>query len=452
MKKKRNVLLFLLLLGTFLSRSIAQRPLDQYIKRGLDSNLALRQQSFDLQKARLDLDRARALFYPQVQVSAQYTLADGGRAIDVPLADLLNNVYSTLNQLTSSSKFPQVHNQSIQFLPNNFNDSKIEVSVPVYNPALGYNKKIKAEMINRQQEELNLYKRDLVFNIKQAYFQYQQSSCALAIYKNALEVVSENLRYNDKLVKHNVATREVALKAQAEVSKVQASMAEAAAGEKNARAYFNFLLNEPFETAILIDSSLAEPFSASIDVSGHLVENREELKELESLRKVLETNLQLDNTYKLPVVNGFYNIGFQGYGYHFNASQFYQLGGLSLEWDLFKGKDNKLKARQAQLDIDAVKNQYEDAAQQALLQVTTTFNQYQSAIAAMNASSDELASSNEAFRLTQSRYLQGEALQIELIDARTQMTNAQINNSLAKLAVLVKAAQLERMMATYPLQ
>jgi len=42
-------------------------------------------------------------------------------------------------------------------------------------------------------------------------------------------------------------------------------------------------------------------------------------------------------------------------------------------------------------------------------------------------------------------------LQIELIDARTEMTNAEIKYSLTQLAVLNKAAELERVMATYQL-
>ncbi|WP_431211907.1 hypothetical protein ACQ86N_39985 [Puia sp. P3] len=81
--------------------------LDQYIRLGLDSNLALHQRNFDLQRSRLDLKRARSLFYPQAGLSSQYTLANGGRTIDIPIGDLLNGAYSTLNQLTNSKKFPR---------------------------------------------------------------------------------------------------------------------------------------------------------------------------------------------------------------------------------------------------------------------------------------------------------------------------------------------------------
>src|SRR5882724_8729535 len=249
-KKTLIVLLSMLLLYALWQRAAAQTVLDSYLKTGLDSNLALKQKSFDLQKAKLDLERAKSLFYPQVGLNAQYTLASGGRTIDVPIGDLLNNVYSSLNQLTSSTKFPQVQNQSIQFLPNDYHDTKVEVSLPIYNPSLWYNKMIKEELITNQQQQVNLYKRELVNNIRQAYYQYLQSAKAVSIYNNAMATVNENLRFAEKLVKNNAATKEIIFKAKAEVSQVQTSLTGATQNQNNATAYFNFLLNRPFETSI----------------------------------------------------------------------------------------------------------------------------------------------------------------------------------------------------------
>jgi outer membrane protein TolC len=451
--KKKNLLLLvaLLFLYALWQRASGQTVLDNYIKHGLNSNLALKQQTFDLQKAKLDLERAKALFYPQVGFNAQYTLASGGRTIDVPLGDLLNNVYSSLNQLTSSTKFPQVKNQSIQFLPNDYHETKIEVSLPIYNPSLNYNKKIKEEMINTQQQHVNLYRRELVFNIKQAYFQYLQASKAVDIYNNALATVNESLRLNEKLVKNRVATKEAVLKARAEVSKVQASLSDAIQKNKNAAAYFNFLLNQPLDDSIAYDSSLLASLQTEMHITIDVPENREELQQLKSTEKVLENNLKLNETYKLPTLSGFYNVGYQGYGYKFNDKQFFQLGGLQLKWNIFNGNNNKLKAKQAQIDIDAIKNIYDDAEKQLLLQVTTTYNTYKSAIEALYSANDEVISTKEVYRLAERRYQEGEALQIELIDARTDMTNAEIKYSLAQLAVLNKAAELERVMATYNL-
>ncbi len=142
MKRKISLLKWLLTGAVFmvLPHLEGQSILDSYIKTGLDSNLALRQKNFDLQKAQTDLKRAQALFYPQASLNSQYTLANGGRTQDIPIGDLLNYVYSTLNQLTASNKFPQVSNQNIRFLPNDYHDTRVEISFPVINTDIRYNR------------------------------------------------------------------------------------------------------------------------------------------------------------------------------------------------------------------------------------------------------------------------------------------------------------------------
>jgi len=430
----------------------SQNILEKYIKLGLDSNLALKQKTFDLKKAQLDLDRAKTLFYPWANFNAQYTLATGGRTQDIPIGDLLNNVYTTLNDLTATNKFHRVQNQSINFLPNNFQDTKVEVTMPLYSPEIKYNRDIKEEMINANLAEVNLYKRELVKNIKQAYYDYLQATKSVEIYTNASTVVNENLRVNEKLVKNTMATKDVVLKAKAQVSRVQTSLIGAQQNQKNAAAYFNFLLNQPLETVIENDLTILQSLDKKINLLLDVSANREELLQIESGQKALETNLKLNGTYKLPRLNAFYNVGFQGFGYKFFDKQFYQIGGLQLTWNIFKANDNKLKVKQTQLDIDALKNQYSDVEKQLQLQITTTNNSYISALQALQSSNDEVASTKEAYRLTDKKYREGHALQIELTQARIDMTNAEIKYSLAQLAVLNKAAELERVMATYPIQ
>ncbi len=254
----KPILLLLLALSAAFQYSSAQpgSPLDEYIRLGLDSNLALHQRNFDLSRSQLDLKRAKSLFYPQAGVSSQYSVANGGRSQEIPIGDLLNGVYSSLNQLTGTNKFPRVANQSIQFLPNDFHDTKMEVTVPILNTDLLHNKEVSAETINTRRADRDVYRRDLVRNIRQAYYQYLQAGKAEDIYATALLLVKENLRVSKKFVENNMATREVVLRAQAQVSGVRASLIEAGNDLRNAAAYFNFLLNRPLESPIRVDSSL----------------------------------------------------------------------------------------------------------------------------------------------------------------------------------------------------
>jgi outer membrane protein TolC len=427
----------------------AQTVLDQYIKKGLEGNLALHQKTFDRQRAELDLKRAKALFFPQASLNSQYTLATGGRTQDIPIGDLLNNVYSTLNQLTGQSKFPQVDNQSIAFLPNDFHDTRLEVVVPVVNTDIYYNRAIKQELIRNQQADIDIYKRELVKNIKEAYYQYLQAGKAVDIYNNALALANENLRVSDKLMQNAMATKESVLRARAQVSQVKASLIAATNQQLNAAAYFNCLLNESLDAPVITDTTLFDRLNTNMNAPVEVPMQREELAKLQSAQKVVGTSLKMNRKYLVPKLNAFYNIGFQGFGFHFSNDQFYQLGGLQFKWDLFKANDNKYKIRQSQLDLEQLNTRYKDVEQQLTLQVRTSLNNYRSAIQTLAARTDEVQSATETYRFAERRFREGQALQLELIDARTQLTNARLNYSLAQLAVLTRAAELERATASY---
>lgn len=442
--------IYLLLFGLlFRLAATAQPVLDTYIKMGIDSNLALRQYNFDIRTARLELDRAKTLFLPQLNLNAQYTVANGGRTQDLPIGDLLNGVYKTLNQLTASNAFPQISNQTINFLPNDFHDTKAEVLYPVFNSDIRYNKQLKEEQIREKQSDKEIYRRELVKNIKLAYYQLLQAGRAVDIYKNAQGLVHENLRVAEKLVANNIATKEVILKAKAQVSQVNASLTDAEQNKKNAGAYFNFLLNRPFETDINLDyaglDAIQPPTLSSIESAA----NREELAKLRSGSQQLQISQRLNEGSRLPKLNAFYNTGFQGFGYKFDSKQFYQIAGLQLQWSLFKGYDNKIKIKETRVAQEALQNKQQEVQNQLNLQATTAYNSYRSAWESLQSNRDEMQSTAEVYRIVEKRWREGQALQIELIDARTQMTQAGIKYSLAQLNVLNRQAELERALASY---
>ena len=100
------------------------RPLakiiDAYVHEGLQSNLALRAQTPEVERSAAALDAARARYFPEAALQARYTRAEGGRVIELPLGDALNPAYQTLNDLlvaqVQQPQFPVVQNEVIPFL------------------------------------------------------------------------------------------------------------------------------------------------------------------------------------------------------------------------------------------------------------------------------------------------------------------------------------------------
>ena len=115
--------------------------LQQLLDEALQANLELRVSSLTVRQRLAALDQARARYLPAIDFAARYTVADGGRTIDIPVGDLVNPVYETLEQLLAAqgtpTAFPRVQNQSIDLLRSPEQETKLVLAQPLYEPRLG---------------------------------------------------------------------------------------------------------------------------------------------------------------------------------------------------------------------------------------------------------------------------------------------------------------------------
>ena len=127
----------------------------------------------------------------------------------------------------------------------------------------------------------------------------------------------------------------------------------------------------------------------------------------------------------------------------FDSRQEFGLGQISLEWDLFKGFHNRARRQQAYIDGQVLSTQHEALQQQIRLQVKEAWHQYRSAAQAVAASQAGLRSAAAVFRIVQRKYQEDQASLLELMNARTQYTQAQLSLAIDSYDQLSKAAALE---------
>lgn len=428
---------------------LAQSPiLDAYIQTGLQSNLTLKQENLSIEKSIVALEEAKGLFRPQVSFQATYTLAGGGRAIEIPVGDLVNPIYTALNQLTGSNQFPtNIPNQTQNFLPNDFHETYLQVVQPLFNSDIYYNYKAKKELISVQQAQKKVYEQELTKNIKQAYFQYLQTLQVLKIYDKTNGLLQEVLRTNQKLVKNDKATSEVIYGAEYEISKLQNEVAETDKNRLSAQAYFNFLLNRPLESEITADTTLAAVLSDSltlVNLEAQALQNRAEFTQLKTAMNANLYAVELNKNGNLPKVNVAGQAGYQGFSYKFDNTQDYWLVRFQLQWDIYKGKQNKQKIQQAQIEQNQLETRYEEVEAQIKLQVQRAYYELQASRKAIEASQAGLRSAEKNYQLTKKKYEQGVARYVELTDTQTKYTNAQIQLAIVQYNFLIKKAELER--------
>ena len=445
-----QVSLIILLFLVFASNTInAQDQLDKYIAEGISNNIVLQQKKISLEKAMYSLKIATSYFFPAIKLEADYTSGEGGRNIPIPIGDLLNPVYSTLNQLTQSSRFPQLGNETINFFPFHYYDVKLRTTMPILNTDLIINRNIQSDEIHLQKFEVDIYKRELIKDIKTAYYNYLSAIAAEKIFSNSLKVAEEGKRVNESLLKNGTGLPVYILRSESEIAGINSRIVEADNQAQTAKRYFNFILNRDLNDSVNIfyDVKLKISEIDSLVSGNYNLSGREELKALETGRNMNESALLMNKLFWIPKITAFLDLGSQAQIWNFNKDSRYYLFGLQLSVPIFEAFRNNYKIDEAELNVKNVQLNLDLAKKQIQLSQSIAYGDliaarqnYYTAIKKYNS-----ASSYE--RLIEKGYKEGANTFIETVDARSQLTQAALMLNINTSKVLSALADYEREIA-----
>ncbi len=446
-------LLFITLFAGLTASSLAQdNRLDSYISEAFKNNEGLHSEQLQLEKSMYALKEAHALYMPNISLGASYSKADGGRTIDLPIGDLFNPVYQSLNQITHSTSFTSLKNQSILLNPDNYYDAHVRTTLSLINSEIYFNEKIRNENISRQTAAVNVYKRELVKEIKVAYYKYYQAAKAEEIYQNALHLVNENIRVNESLVKNGMRNSTALTRSETEKQKIEASITQASGNRNNVQTYLNFLMNRPLDSPVVLDTASFvtenEKLYAILNTNSN---RREELQELQSVIQTHELNKKLQSSYLVPKLNTYFDFGSQGFKFQYNNQTQYYVWGLNLEMNLFAGGLYKARIRQASIGKESAEADFKQTASRLQMQWVQSVNNLQTAISDYRSAKIQLNLADKYYSDQLKVYKAGQILYIELLDALTQLTNARLQVAVSVANVQVAYADTERNAASYPL-
>ncbi len=447
-----------------------QGVLDRYVAEALQNNLALRQHATGMERSHAALDEAKRLYFPSLDLSARYSRAGGGRLIEVPIGDLLNPVYSTLNAILESQgipgTFPQVENQVVPFLREREQETRLRLIQPLVQPAISHTIALRSHLVRAGSAGLEAYKRRLVAEVKTAYFMFLKAESAVDVYESAARLVAENLRVHERLLANGKVTRDAVFRAETEVRVVEQDLERAVADRDLSASWFNFLLNRPLDAPITIpepeslDSSgsagSAEwtvPDSAGLaeDWSGIALDRREELEQLDFAIRAAQAAGRIESSSRLPTLAAAVDIGVQGESYILDRDSDYWMASIVLNWSLFDGMRRRSRVTQAELERKRLEEQREELARQVALETARATSDVRVAVRALETARQRLASARQTYRLVQRKVEEGMANQIEFLDARTTLTSAELNLVITRYDLLIHMAELERSAALYVL-
>jgi outer membrane protein TolC len=414
-------------------------PLGPLVAEALRNNLGLETERLAERRAIADVSAARGLFLPSINLESRYSRQEG--ALD--LGDVLNPAFRAINQLRGDNAFPT--NLELT-LPPAF-ESRVRLTQPLFNETIRQNYALTRHRRTAQALHRRAAARRLAAQVQVAYLSYVAARNAAAIYESSVGLVTENERVAQRLVAAGRGAPDAVFRARAERSDVEQRLAEAREQVDAAARALNHLLRRPLDTPVAPVPDTAFTFDITLsadEAEAHALAQREELGELDAGARTADAAAGIAAAAFLPSIAVAVDYGFQGQDVRLDRQHDYWMASLVVSWNVFNGGQDAARRSAARIDADRIRLTREDAADRIRLDVRQA---YQAAIVAREAiatAEARVAAARRTFDLVRRRYDEGAANQIEFLDARTQLTNAELNRALTANRYAMRYVDLER--------
>ena len=423
--------------------------LENYVQQALKDNLSLRQNDLNIEKQLSLIQQANKLWDPQLNMNASYLLARGGRVIIFPIGDLFNPTYEAINRISGTNSFPtDLDNEEIQLTPNNFLDAQLSLSKPLINSNIKFNQKIQQEILKLKSLDKELSKREIVYQVKTAYYNLLKSHQAEKILGENQSLLSELLEFNKTLVKYDKATTEIISDVKYQLSSLEQQFASIYEQKVIDKCYFNLLLNRPLEMTVVIDSSIVESSriieNSLSDYVSQAQSQRTEFNQVNTASTINLLNRERIDGEKKPILGVTAGVGYQSEDFNFDlGGPLYTLG-LGMSWNIIDGGLRKEKIQELIVDQNIIDNNMNQLSQQIELEVTQAYYGLLSIKSQLIAQEAGIKSATDSYNKVKTRYENDRALLIELLQSQTQLISAKLTRVLTQFEYLGQMALLEK--------
>jgi len=306
---------------------------------------------------------------------------------------------------------------------------------------------IQENQVTIKKSDIESYKRDLIKEIKVAYYNYLSALKQEDIYKFALEIATEAKRVNQSLVDNGDIQTSYLLRSESEVQQVFSKIQESKNQTLAIKRYFNFLLNRELNSDIEVDSLRDINLlmnSKDFENTQLVSEKRDELIMLQELIQIRKNQLKLSDNYWIPSVNAFADLGIQSDKFKYDNKSNYYIVGVQLDMHLFDFFGSKSKKEVAEKEVEIANIEYERVKNQIEMISKNSFDNFLLAIENYKSSEMQLNAATSYYNLVIKGYKEGANSFIESLDGRVQLTQSQLLNNIKKYQIMIAKANLER--------
>ncbi len=368
------------------------------------------------EKAKAQLDEARAQWSPKLTAETGYSATDNPTQA---FMFLLNQ-----RQLTFGGDFNDPD------LTDNWG-SEIRLEYPLYTGgAREAGQKAADAGVAASEFERAAVRRQLELEVARSYFTVLRARAVVEAAKASLESQRSNLGLAEELVEGGKALQTAVLDLETRVAGAEADVVAAENQRDLAIAMMQTLLG--------LDDGEADEFTVAdswttIEHPGEVIgtSERAELRALDERAEQAEAGIEIAKSGKRPTVAAFASARHdEGFTEPDGGNSW--LAGVMVRLRLFDGGEVNAQIAQAEADRAVIDEQYRKQRQQIELQVKTARLNLETARKRIALADKAITSAEKSLELTRTRFQEGIALSTQLIDAETALTGARVRHSGAR--------------------
>jgi len=436
-------------MGTASGRPVPE-VIQEYVRAGIASNLALQSATLEVERSQAALDAARGKFFPEASIGTRYTRADGGREITLPIGSALNPVYLTLNELLISDgkapRFGTIEDPRFLLQREEEQETRLSIRQPLYVPTIPATVRVRRSLLEASEfARLALIGR-LRRDITVGYIDWLRASRGVSLIEASRSLLAENLRINESLFRNGKITQDQVSRAQAELLAVEQQLTEVRNLRDQSASYVNFLLNRPLDSTLELADVSGEISRTIADLSvlrEAAVTRRAELAQLDRAVRAARAQVDAAKAARKPSIALGLDGGSQGEEYEFGRGRNFATVSLLLNWTLFDGGSRRAEVRLARIGQRQAELQREQAGQQIRLEVQQALDRLQASEASLRTAEARAEAARAAFQIAGRKRDEGVISQVEFLDSRTTLTASELNLNAVRFELLARQAELD---------
>ncbi|HEY9887530.1 MAG TPA: TolC family protein, partial [Candidatus Obscuribacterales bacterium] len=310
-----------------------------------------------------------------------------------------------------------------------------------------------AEQVQLTELEVERRREELRLNTANEYYDLQQSIEAIRISQAFLTEAERNLTDTTLREEVGVGTRFDVLRAQVQVANARQDLVNSERARQVAQRTLARRLNVPPSLTITtLPVAIAGNWPLGLEESIVLAyQNRAELEQQLTQRDINEQLRRAELATLGPQVDLFANYSISDLLTDSESSfEDNYAFGARVSWTLFEGGAAQARARQRELDIEIAEQSFEETRNTIRLTVESAYFNLQSNLTNIDTARLAVEQAQEALELAILRFDAGVGTQLDILNAQSELTDAEVNLVQAIVGYNRSLAEIERAVSNLP--